>query len=48
LKKVFADKKQIELKDFAKEPLSNEHPLDKFQMAEIEAIVQKCNKIKMK
>ena len=48
LKKVFADKKHIELKDFAKEPLSNEHPLDKFQMAEIEAIVRKCGKIRMK
>lgn len=48
LKKVFAEKKHIELKDFAKEPLSNEHPLDKFQMVEIEAIVNKCGKIKMK
>lgn len=47
LKKVFAERKHIEIKDFAREPLSNEHPLDKFQMSEIEAIVRKCNKIKM-
>jgi len=47
LKKVFAEKKHLELKDFAKEPLSNEHPLDKFAISEIKAIVTKSNKIKM-
>ncbi|MDO8661510.1 MAG: type I restriction-modification enzyme R subunit C-terminal domain-containing protein, partial [Candidatus Woesearchaeota archaeon] len=48
LKKVFAERKHLEVKDFAREPLSTEHPLDKFQMAEIEVIVRKCNQLKMK
>jgi type I restriction enzyme R subunit len=48
LKKVFANKKHIELIDFSKPPLSNENPLDKFQFEELEAIVCKCNNIKLK
>ncbi len=48
LKKVFANRKHIELTDFAKEPLSNERPLDIFQTEELEKILTKINKIKMK
>jgi type I restriction enzyme R subunit len=48
LKKVFARTKHIELKDFTVPPLSNERPLDKFQPSQLQDIVKKCNKIKMK
>jgi type I restriction enzyme R subunit len=48
LKKVFARTKHIELKDFTVPPLSNERPLDKFQTSELQEIVIRCNKIKMK
>ncbi|MEM2131341.1 MAG: DEAD/DEAH box helicase family protein [Candidatus Woesearchaeota archaeon] len=48
LKKVFSRTKHIELKDFTVPPLSNERPLDKFQFSELQEIVVKCNKIKMK
>lgn len=48
LKKVFARTKHIELKDFTLPPLSNERPLDKFQVSELQKIVVECNKIKMK
>lgn len=48
LKKVFADQKRIELKDFARSPLSDEHPLDLFQYEELQEIVDKCNNIRMK
>lgn len=48
LKKVFARTKHIELKDFTVPPLANERPLDKFQTSELQKIVVKCNKIKMK
>ena len=48
LKKVFARTKRIELKDFTVPPLSNERPLDKFQTSELQEIVVKCNKIKMR
>ncbi len=47
LKKVFADKKRIELEDFAKPPLSNDNPLDIFQLSDLEDIVTKLNEIKM-
>ena len=47
LKKVFADRKYIELSDLAEPPLSSEHPRDYFQMADLKAIVRKCNEIKM-
>ena len=48
LKKVFSRTKHIEIEDFAEPPLSNERPLDKFQVAELEKIVSKCGKIRMK
>jgi len=48
LKKVFANRKRIELSDLAKPPLSNEHPLDSFQIEDLKLIIDKCNKIKMK
>jgi type I restriction enzyme, R subunit len=48
LKKVFSRAKHIELNDFAKPPLSNEHPLDKFQISDLQKIVLKCSKIRMK
>lgn len=47
LKKVFADRKHIELKDMAEPPLSDEHPLDIFEIGELERIVDCCNRIKM-
>ena len=49
LKKFFADKKHIELKDFAEEPLRELGPLDRFDKQQLENIVEICNtKIKMK
>ena len=48
LNKVFARTKHIELKDFTVPPLSNERPLDKFQPSELQRIVVRCNKIKMR
>jgi len=47
LKKVFANRKRIELSDLANPPLSNEHPLDSFQIKDLKLIIEKCNKIKM-
>jgi type I restriction enzyme R subunit len=48
LKKVFANRKRIELLDLANPPLSNEHPLDYFRIEELKLVIEKCNKIKMK
>jgi len=48
LKKVFANRKRMELPDLANPPLSNEHPLDYFPIAELKLIIDKCNRIKMK
>jgi type I restriction enzyme R subunit len=48
LKKVFANRKRIELPDLANPPLSNEHPLDYFRIEELKLVIEKCNKIKMK
>ena len=48
LKKVFARTKRIEMKDFTIPPLSNERPLDKFQISELEKIVVKCKRIRMR
>jgi len=48
LKKVFADRKHIEIFDFGKPPLSNENPLDKFEYPQLEEIVEKCNRIRLK
>ena len=48
LKKIFARTKKVELKYFTEPPLSNERPLDKFQFSELEKIVTKCGKLRMK
>jgi type I restriction enzyme, R subunit len=48
LKKVFAERKHIEITDLANPPLSNEHPLDYFQIDDLKLIIKKCNEIKMK
>lgn len=48
LKKVFADRKHIEISDLAKSPLAEEHPLDYFRIDELKVIVKKCNQIKMR
>ncbi|MCK4614426.1 MAG: hypothetical protein KAU14_06455, partial [Thermoplasmata archaeon] len=47
LKKVFSERKWIELPDFAKDPLREEHPLDYFEFGELENIVKRCNEIKI-
>ena len=47
LKKIFADRKHIDMKDLGEQPFSDEHPLDYFSWDELEKIVTKCNKIKM-
>ncbi len=48
LKKVFAERKHIEIIDLANPPLANEHPLDYFQIDDLKIIIKKCNEIKMK
>jgi hypothetical protein len=48
LQKIFARTKKVEIKDFTEPPLSNERPLDKFPASELEEIVIKCGKIRMK
>ena len=48
LKKVFSERKRIELADLAKPPLSNERPLDLFKIDELKLVIQKCNQLKMK
>ncbi len=48
LKKFFSNHKKIELADFAKSPLSDERPLDKFEESELKVIVEKCNEIRMR
>lgn len=47
LKKVFAERKYLEISDFGKPPLSDEHPLEYFQLADLKSIVNKCNSIKV-
>jgi type I restriction enzyme R subunit len=47
LRKVFADRKYVELPDFTKMPLGDEHPLDYFQMSVLKSIVAQCNEIKV-
>ena len=47
LKKVFVERKRIELQDMAKSPLAEEHPLDYFTMEQLTMVVQKCNEIKI-
>jgi len=48
LKEVFVRAKHIELRDFAKHPLTEERPLDKFKKEQLVRIVDKCNKLKWK
>jgi len=49
LKKVFANRKYIELKDFAREPFANENPTELFNgKDELQKIIVKCQEIKMK
>ena len=43
LKEVFVRAKHIELKDFARHPLTEERPLDKFNKEQLVGIVEKCN-----
>lgn len=47
LRKVFADRKYVELPDFTKMPLADEHPLDYFQISALESIIEQCNEIKV-
>jgi type I restriction enzyme R subunit len=48
LKEVFIRTKHIKLKDLAKHPLTEERPLDKFTMKQLEQVVKKCNELKWK
>lgn len=48
LKEVFVRSKHIELKDLAKHPLTEERPLDKFTLKQLENIVDKCKGLKWK
>ncbi len=47
LKKIFSERKHIEIKDFANSPLSDEHPLDYFRLEELEQIVNSCRQIRL-
>ena len=47
LKKVFAERKHIEIEDFTVSPLVDENPLYIFEPDELRALVEECNKIKM-
>jgi type I restriction enzyme, R subunit len=47
LKKVFAERKHIEMKDLGSPPFEDENPLDLFSYEELVGIVDKCNEIKM-
>ena len=47
LKKIFAERKHVELRDMAEPPLSDEHPLEIFEIGELERIVECCNRIRM-
>jgi len=46
LKQVFVRAKHIELKDFAKHPLTEERPLDLFEKKQLIDIVDKCNNLR--
>jgi hypothetical protein len=46
LKEVFIRTKHIELKDLAKHPLTEERPLDKFTLKQLEHVVKKCKELK--
>ncbi len=45
LKKVFANRKQLKLKDFAQPPLSDQLTPDLFTIEELDGLVAACNKI---
>ena len=47
LKKVFAERKHIQIPDLGIQPLADEHPLDYFNYDELENIVDLCNEIKI-
>ena len=47
LKKVFAERKHIEMKDLGGPPFEDENPLDLFSLDELTNIIDKCNQIKM-
>ncbi len=47
LKKVFAERKHIEMKDLGSPPFEDENPLDLFSYEELVGIVDKCNRIRM-
>jgi type I restriction enzyme R subunit len=47
LKKVFSERKRIEIPDLAKSPLAEEHPLDYFTRDQLTMIVEQCNEIKI-
>ncbi|MEN4018979.1 MAG: hypothetical protein PQ975_11770 [Methanobacterium sp.] len=47
LKKVFAERKHIEIEDFTVSPLADENPLYIFEPDELRDLVDKCNQIKM-
>lgn len=47
LKKIFADRKRIQLTDFAGPPFSDERPLDYFGIDDLKDIVDRCNNIRM-
>lgn len=48
LRNVFAERKRLEIQDLGEFPLADEHPLESFQFAELQSIVEKVNSIKMK
>ena len=48
LKEVFVRTKHIELKDLAKHPLTEERPLDKFTLKQLEHVVKKCKELRWK
>jgi type I restriction enzyme R subunit len=47
LKKVFSDRKQIDIGDLGKSPLGEEHPLELFSFEELEGIVNTCKQIRL-
>jgi len=48
LKQVFVRTKHIELRDFARHPLTEERPLDKFNKEQLVEIVDRCNGLRWK
>lgn len=48
LEQVFVRTKHIELRDFARHPLTEERPLDKFDKEQLISIVDKCNGLRWK